>query len=158
MKLAQTSHTLGVKISQSQNWSKEKRGTLVNKQPLNPSIDRQIFRQNLIFLSWPNGTSTMFDSIESAYATPENAHDINMKSMMIVKSMLNPHIGPTTFHPSKPKERLRTLSANSTFGMMAALGIPPRPERVKKVGTGGHRAQSAVNGTMGPWGLMIFGP
>lgn len=30
-------------------------------------------------------------------------------------------------------ERLRTLSANTTFGMMAALGIPPRPERVKKV-------------------------
>lgn len=30
-------------------------------------------------------------------------------------------------------ERLRTLSANTTFGMMAALGIPARPERVKKV-------------------------
>ncbi|CAK9075520.1 cGMP-dependent protein kinase (PbPKG) [Durusdinium trenchii] len=30
-------------------------------------------------------------------------------------------------------ERIRTLSSSTTFGMMAALGVAPRPERVKKV-------------------------
>ena len=30
-------------------------------------------------------------------------------------------------------ERVRNLSASTAFGMMAALGIPPRPDRVKKV-------------------------
>lgn len=33
-------------------------------------------------------------------------------------------------------ERSRTLSSNATFGMMQALGVAPRPERVKKAGRG----------------------
>lgn len=50
--------------------------------------------------------------------------------MTFMKSMIVKNSPSKITHQTQ--ERLRTLSANTTFGMMAALGIPPRPERVKK--------------------------
>ena len=34
------------------------------------------------------------------------------------------------------KEQTRTLAANTVFGMMSALGVAPRPAKVKKAASG----------------------